>query len=105
MYDRLSFTVEAMIRGYHVYKNIWSSVLDEELPCQKETGNTSDPFAVGVLKDGVIVGHVARKISSICSLFFTKERIDYLPCFLTQKILGRFTSRGSENSMYDDIHR
>ena len=64
-----SFTVDAMIRGYHVYKDIWSSVLDEELPCQRENGNISDPFAVGVLKDGVLVGHVPRKISSVCSLF------------------------------------
>ena len=73
MDDRSSFTVEAMIRGYHVYKDIWNSVLDEELPCQRETGNTSDPFAVGVLKDGVIVGHVPRKISSICSLFLQRR--------------------------------
>lgn len=68
--DRSSSTVEAMIRGYHVYRNVWSSVLDEELPCQRETGNISDPFAVSVLKDGVIVGHVPRKISSICLLFY-----------------------------------
>ena len=53
--------------------NVWSSVLDEELPCQRETGNISDPFAVSVLKDGVIVGHVPRKISSICSLFLLRN--------------------------------
>ena len=43
--DRSSFTFEAMIRDYHVYKDVWNSTLDEELPCQKETGNISDPFA------------------------------------------------------------
>ena len=71
--DRSSFTVEAMIRGYHVYRYICSSVLDIELPCQRETGNISDPFAVSMLKDGVIVGHVPRKISSICSLFLLRN--------------------------------
>ena len=71
--DRASFTIEAMIRGYHIYRDIWSAVFDEELPCQRETGNISDPFAVGVLKDGVIVGHVPRKISSICSLFLQRN--------------------------------
>ena len=30
---------------------------------------------------------------------FTTERVDYLPCFWTQKIFGRFTSRGSGNMM------
>ena len=45
------FTVMAMIRGFHVYRDVWSSVLDKELPYQRETGNISDPFAVGVLHD------------------------------------------------------
>ena len=30
---RASFTIDAMIRGYHICKDIWSAVLDEELPC------------------------------------------------------------------------
>ena len=77
--DRLSFTVEAMIRGYHVYRDVCSSVLDEELLCQRETGNISNPFAVSVLKDGVIVA------------VSTEKWIDYLPCFWSQKILRRFT--------------
>ena len=38
-----------------------------------ETGNISDPFAVGVLKDGVIVCHVPRKISLFA--VFTEEWI------------------------------
>ena len=58
-----------MIRGYHVYnKDIWEAVLDEELPCQRELGNLADPFAVAVIRDGVVVGHVPNKISSVCSL-------------------------------------
>ncbi len=32
-------------------------------------GNTQDIYAVAVLKSGVVVGHLPRKISSICSLF------------------------------------
>ena len=68
-----SFTIEAMIRGYHVYSDIWNAVIDEELPCAKESGNLADPFAVGVMKDGTIVGHVPRKISSVCSLFLQRS--------------------------------
>ena len=43
-----------MVRGYHVYKDIWEAELDEELPCQKEPLNIVDPFAVAVSQ---IVGH------------------------------------------------
>ena len=66
------FTVEAMVRGYHVYKDIWEAELDEELPCQKEPLNIVDPFAVAVMKNGK-VGHVTRKISSVCSLFLDRN--------------------------------
>ena len=68
-----SFTNEAMIRGYYVYKDIWEAVLDEEVPCQKELGNLADPFAVAVIRDGVVVGHVPKKISSVCSLFLQRN--------------------------------
>lgn len=45
-----SFTIVAMIRGYRNYSNIWNAVIDEELPCAKESGNLADPFAVGAMK-------------------------------------------------------
>ena len=42
--------MESMIRGYHVYQDIWQSVdLGEELACRREAFNPSDPFAVSVL--------------------------------------------------------
>ena len=68
-----TFSVEAMIRGYHVYKDIWTAVVNEQLRCQREPYNTSDPFAVAVVKDDTTVGHVPRKISAICSLFLRKK--------------------------------
>ena len=64
-----SFTVEAMVRGYHVYKDVWSAALGEQLSCQREPTNTRDPFAVAVVRSLVTVGHIPRKISSICSMF------------------------------------
>jgi len=52
-----------------VYKDIWLPLRGETLACQREEGNVYDPFAVKVVKSGVIVGHVPRRISSTCSLF------------------------------------
>ena len=37
--------------------------------CRRETSNRFDPFAVAVIKDGTVVGHVPRKLSAICLLF------------------------------------
>ena len=56
------------MRGYHVYKDIWATVVGEEFPCQREDGNRADPFAVAVVRGEAIVGHVPKKIS-VCSLY------------------------------------
>ena len=66
------FSIESMIRGYHVYQDVWQAVLDEELTCRREPFNPNDPFAVSVLRDNHTVGHLPGKISSICSLFIRR---------------------------------
>ena len=66
-----SFSVEAMVRRYHVYKDIWTAVAGEEFTCKRETGNMFDPFAVAVMRgDTTVIGHTLRKI---CSLFLCRE--------------------------------
>ena len=65
----MAFETDSCIRGFHIYKEIWSPQLDEILSCVREIGNREDPFAVAVMKDSNIVGHLPRSISCICSLF------------------------------------
>ena len=64
--------MESCVRGYHVYKDVWNAALGEELQCQRETGNSSDLYAVAVRKDSTIVGHLPQKISRICALFIRR---------------------------------
>ena len=64
-----TFSVLSMVRGFHVYKSIWEANCDEVLRCEREVGNPLDPSAVAVKKGTTIVGHVPRKISTICSIF------------------------------------
>ena len=68
-----SFEIEAMVRGYHIYKDVWSAVIDEESPCKREGGNGFDPFAVAVCNVDLVIGHVPRKISSVCSLYIRRR--------------------------------
>ena len=67
-----SFEIEAMVRGYHIYKDVWSAVIDEEFPCKREDGNRFDPFAVAVCNGDIVIGHIPRKISSVCSLYIRR---------------------------------
>ena len=63
-----TFQKESCVRGYHIYRELWDAVVGEELECQRERGNATDMYAVAVIKDCTIVGHLPRKISRICSL-------------------------------------
>lgn len=69
----IMFQIEGMVRGYHYYKDIWEVVIGEELECEREHGNIHDLYAVAVKqKSGVTVGHLPKKISSVCSLFLRR---------------------------------
>ena len=46
--------------GYHIYKDIWSSTVGEHLTCESEMLNSTDRYAVTVLKDDIIIGHFQR---------------------------------------------
>lgn len=43
------FSVEVMLKVYHVCKDILVAVSDEELPCQREDSNHVGPFVVAVI--------------------------------------------------------
>lgn len=67
--ESVRFSVEAMVRGYHAYKDVWEATFGEELQCQTEQGNDQDEFTVAVLKDGNIIGHIPWNIPAACSMF------------------------------------
>ena len=66
------FVTTSCIRGYHVYGKIWSATIGEKLVCKRQISNVIDRYAVSVVKDDVIVGHLPKKISKICSLFLRR---------------------------------
>lgn len=63
---------DSCIRGYHVYKSVWDANVGEILQCKRERQNSEDKYAVAVLKSGMIVGHLPRKVSRISSLFLKR---------------------------------
>ena len=63
------FSVESMVWGYHIHIDVWNPVVGKEFPCKHEDGHRVDPFTVAVVRGDTIIGHVPRKISSICYLY------------------------------------
>ena len=61
-----------MCEGLSRIQDDWNAALGEELQCQRETGNSSDMYAVASMKDSTIAGHLPRKMSRICTLFIRR---------------------------------
>jgi hypothetical protein len=61
------------IRGYHIYNDIWTAVIGEELICQRELTNPTDAYAVAVVRSGQVIGYLPRKVSCACSIFIRRE--------------------------------
>jgi len=64
--------VDSCVRGFHVYKDIWTPDTGEVLSCEREDGNPMDPYAVAIQRGSEVIGHVPRLISAACSLFMQR---------------------------------
>ena len=51
------FSFDRVIRGHHVYKEVWTPSVEDVLLLVKEEANEHDHFAVSVIKDRFIIGH------------------------------------------------
>ena len=47
---------DSCIRGYHICQSIWTAEVDEHFVCERELLNSSDRYAVAVLKNDMVVG-------------------------------------------------
>ena len=50
--------VPSFVKGYHVYRNLWTPILKEELYGEMEPSNPLDKYAVVVKKGELVVGHL-----------------------------------------------
>ena len=68
-----TFQMNSVMRGYHVYNGVWTSNTHDVSSCRHEEVNINDPCAVCMVHpSGIVVGHVQRTISSVCSMFILR---------------------------------
>ena len=77
------FTLDSVIRGHHVYKDIWTPFVGEELTLNQENGNSHDRYAITVEKDNTIVGRVPKEVSKLFRKFM--EEGGQIECEVTGK--------------------
>ena len=75
-------SIDSAVRGFHVYKDLWSPSIHEQLRTTQELGNPEDQYAVAVVKDDdssssttgtITVGHVPKEISRTCWFFLQHD--------------------------------
>ena len=92
------YEIESCVRGYHVYKDVWTADIGELLVCERDQNNVEDRYAVSVKKDGNVVGHLPKKISRVCSIFL--RRGGNIQCtVVARRRFIRLTSRRPRDSM------
>ena len=74
---------ESVVRGHHIYRKSWAPVIGEVLPVEREEDNQHDDYAVAVMKNGDIVGHVPRSISRVS--WFLLKRGGVITCQICGK--------------------
>ena len=74
MYFKVDF--ETVIRGHHVYKSVWSPVMDQVLKCKRDTcaeAQEHDSKAIGVYlisnQEETLAGHVSIELSRLLKNF------------------------------------
>ena len=59
------YKLESYICGFHSYKDMWNPVLEEVLACRRERQNFRDRYAVSVMNNETIVGHLPLNQQSV----------------------------------------
>ena len=66
--------VGTAIRGYHVYRDVWTPEVHEEFACRQESDNEHDRFAIAIFTDGEnVLGHLPREISRVSFYFLEHD--------------------------------
>ena len=50
------------------------AAIREVLDCRREPSNPEDRYAITVIKDETIIGHLPRKVSRLCSLLSERRK-------------------------------
>ena len=56
----LESQINMYVKGYHIYKHIWTPEIGESLDAQIEPNNPADKYAVCIRKSGKVVGHLKK---------------------------------------------
>ena len=83
------YDLNSFVRGFHAYMDIWTPKVGGENFClNPENENQHDKFAVAIVLEERIVGHVPEKLSKIFHQFMKVP-----DCAIGSKVTGKRVNR------------
>ena len=89
-----------MVRGYHVYCDVWNATKGDRLSCQRERSNLHDRFAVAVVQNGIIVGHIPQNISAVNDFFYNMVGLYIVKLYTGYRLYSRDLSQVNDEKLY-----
>ena len=84
-----SIEIDSYVNGYHTYQDKWTPQIGEKLKTAIELDNIMDKYAVCVLKNNEIVGHLSkgksRKFAKTILFFFRADQCGYCHAVLVNQ--------------------
>ena len=88
-----SIDIVSNIKGYHVYKSVWTPTLQEQVYGDIEPHNPVDKYAVAVKKDEKVIGHLPLGENGKFTIIFYFLRADpCAKCYIT--VVGKAVNLG-----------
>ena len=85
------YDLDSFVRGYHAYMDIWKPKAGDDNFCLKsENENQHDKFAVAIVLEERILGHVPKNLSKIFHQFMKIPN-----CTIGCKVTGKRVNRGA----------
>ena len=82
-----SFSFNSYVRGCHAYMKMWNPVDGAVLVCTRETDNLHDNYAVSIIRNLYVEGHVPLGLSQPFSNLFSLP-VSTVLCIVTGKRLN-----------------
>ena len=94
-----STDIVSNIKGYHVFKSVWTPTLQEQVHGEIEPHNPVDKYAVAVKKDEKVVGHLplGENGKFAKTIFYFLRADPYGKCNIT--VTGKAVNLGDGNGM------
>ena len=94
-----NWEVDSYVKGYHAYRGLWTPIVNEILQTQRQPDNPTDKYAVCVLKDAKVVGHLKKACNGrfVKTIFYFLRSDAYAKCSL--RILDKPVNLGDNEGL------